>query len=115
MKKLTSYKEVKEYCYNNIGGISIDDYTDEENIQISKWLIQAMQESLLDEELLNLTESEIAMYNLNNKHIINDIVNESEEIYLINEQKIIGNCIINYPEFKIIKEKNKNNFYRIFK
>ena len=115
MKKLTSYKEVKEHCYNNIGGISIDDYTDEENIQISKWIIQAMQESLENEELLNLTESEIKQYGLNNKNILNDIVNESEEIYLINEQKIIGNCIINYPEFKIIKEKNKNNFYRIFK
>lgn len=105
MKKLTTYKEVKEYCYNNLGGISIDDYTDEENIQISKWIIQAMQESLENEELLNLTESEIKQYGLNNKNILNDIVNESEEIYLINEQKIIGNCIINYPEFKIIKEK----------
>ena len=114
MKKLTSYKEVKEHCYNNIGGISIDDYTDEENIQISKWIIQAMQESLENEELLNLTESEIKQYGLNNKNILNDIVNESEETYLINEQKIIGNCIINYPEFKIIKEKNKNNFYKIF-
>jgi hypothetical protein len=114
MKKLTTYKEVKEYCYNNLGGISIDDYTDEENIQISKWLIQAMQESLLDEELLDLTESEITMYSLNNQNIINNIVNESEEIYVINEQKIIGTCIINYPAFKIIKEKNKNNFYRIY-
>ena len=74
-----------------------------------------MQESLNDEELLNLTESEITMYGLNNKNIINNIINESDEVYLINEHKIIGNCIITYPEFKIIKEKNKNNFYRILK
>jgi hypothetical protein len=66
MKKLTTYKEVKEYCYNNLGGISIDDYTDEENIQISKWIKQAMQELLENEGVLNLTESEIKQYDLNN-------------------------------------------------
>lgn len=117
-KKLTTYQEVKEYYLKNIideNLIDIDNYTDEENEQITRWLIQAGQEVLTDEELLNLTDDEVSLIGLNNKNIMLNVIKEESENFNIDGKIIVGKCIIDYPEFKIIKEDNKNNFYRIMK
>lgn len=117
MKKLTTYSEVKECCLKDLEEdlINIDDYTDEEFEQIIKWIIQVKQEVLTDEELLNLTDDEVSLIGLNNKNIMLNVIKEESENFNINGKIIVGKCIIDYPEFKIIKEDNKNNFYRIMK
>ena len=45
MKTLTSYEQVKKLC-KDFYDFDIDEYTNEELEQISKWIIQAKQESL---------------------------------------------------------------------
>ena len=113
MKTLTSYEQVKTLC-KDFYDFDIDEYTDEELEQISRWLVQAKQEALPD-KLENLTNEEISWYNFDNENFLCKVINEEGETFLIDNKKIIGLCIIDYPEFKIIKEKDKNNFYRIMK
>ncbi len=113
MKKLTTYQDVKDYCSTHVGGIDVDLYTDAELIQLSKWMLQAEHEVLLEKNLINLTTEEVSKYNFNNPTIINNIIAETPEKFVINNKVIYGNVIINYPEFNVVKEKDKNNFYKI--
>ena len=113
--KFTSYEQVKNATDEELKTINIDDYNDEEEAQLTTWLMKAHQDLALSEGLTNLTKEEIWWYNLDNKYLLNKVINESPDTFIINGSTIKGREIITYPEFSIIKEDGKNNFYRIFK
>lgn len=109
--KIPSYQEFKQlFNDKNIYiDFDIDAYTDEELNQFSNWFAEMQHESL-PLYMENLSKKDIFKYNLVNK---NKLINENIQEYYINKKKILGKCVVVYPEFSIIKEENKNNFYRI--
>lgn len=110
-KKISSYEEFKHLFDDKDVYIDfdIDAYTDEELKQIDIWFAEIQHENLPN-KLENLNEADIYNYNLVSK---NDIINEDKKEFFIDNKKILGKYIVIYPEFSIIKEENKNNFYRI--
>lgn len=111
--KYTSYKQIREATGEELCAINPDDYTDEELWQVQKWMFQAKQEFIPVEELIGMSESAAEKLGLCNENILNKVINESPDEFTINGKKILGIEIITYPEFSIVKEYGKNNYYRI--
>jgi len=111
--KYTSYNQIREATGKELCAIDPDDYTDEEHLQIIRWLIQAEQEFTPAEKLIGITTEDASLLGLDNKNIINKVISESSEEFIVGGKKIMGKEVITYPEFSIVKEDGKNNYYRI--
>ena len=113
--KFTTYEEFRNATEEELLDIDPEDYTDEENRQISLWFIRAKQEDAFAKlgSLDNLTNEEIVWLGLDNDHILNNIISEAPENFSINGKTIKGRVIITRENYSIIKEDGKNNFYRI--
>ena len=60
-----------------------------------------------------MEDAAVSLLSLDNENILNKIISESPGKFVIDGKQISGREIITYPEFSIIKEEGKNNFYRI--
>lgn len=111
--KFTSYKQIREATGRELCSIDIDEYSDEEFEQVQRWLIQMKQEFTSADDLINMEDSTVSLLSLDNENILNKVISESPGKFVIDGKQIFGKEIITYPEFSIIKEEGKNNFYRI--
>ncbi len=117
MKKITTYEEFKNLSESELLEIDPDDYTDEENIQRSFWYKRLEQELAFNKfgKLTDLQDEDIWWLGLNNKYILNKVISELPEEFIIDGKTIKGREIITRDDYFIIKEDGKNNFYRIEK
>ena len=113
--KFTSYQQFKNATDEELIDNDPDEYTDEEFITMMMWFKKLYQEMANDEDLIGMSADSIWWYGLDNKYILNKVIAKSSSEFNINGKTIKGREIITYPEFSIIKEDGKNNFYRIFK
>lgn len=111
--KFDTYKKVRDASMEELLKIDPDDYTDEEYKQLQLWLIQAEQEAIPKEHLLDMSDEEVALHGFDNPNVLNKVVGESSTVFSIDGKKIVGQEIITWPEFSIVKEDGKSNFYRI--
>ena len=115
--KFTTYEQFKNATEDELLDICIDDYTDEEAINLSLWFMRLKQEDAFEHlgVLDNLTKEEVIWLGLNNKYILNKVISESAEEFNIDGKIIKGREIITRDKYSIIQEDNTNNFYKIEK
>lgn len=116
--KFTTYEQFKNTSDEELSDIDPEDYTDSEFIQLRKWLKQLEQELEFDENdgcLMNLDEESIKFLCLDNEFFYDSILTENLERYFFKGNMIIGRKVFDGPDYVIVRENGKNNFYRIMK
>jgi len=106
--KYTSYKQIKEATEEELKKIDPEDYTDEELMQIQRWLTKASLELIPEDRLIGLNEIDKMLLGLKHSNVI------GESMEYTTKDGIIDCCIVKeYPEFSIVQKNGTNDFYRI--
>ena len=113
--KFTSYMQIRDATCEELSAIDPDEYTDEEHLQIIKWITEAAQECIPEDKLSCLSDAEKASLGLLFREDDERIVMESINEYSISGKKIVGKKVLDYPEFSFIMENDTGRLHRLMK